>query len=174
MARPTLPKLLLTIRFAPPIIPEDYSPLPPTLGAPVLGPSAPSLAPRDRGAILGEKPLPGKSVFSFLTPEARAQISQATGRSDLPPALNQSGPAGTSLARGAAIGRTNMPSIPKDTAVAALNGGFMPYGDNPEKQKRYRAYLEIHAELSEKPLIKAPPPTKSLGPSNFPAILSFP
>lgn len=30
----------------------------------------------------------------------------------------------------------------------------MPYGDNLEKQKRYRAYLEIQAELSERPLTK--------------------
>jgi len=157
MVRPIIPKLIVPIRFASPIIPDGYSPLPPTLGVPVVGPSARSLAPKDRGALLGEKPLPGKSVFSFLTPEARAQISQATGRSDLPPALNEYGPAETSKARGAAVARTNIPSIPKETAVAALNGGFMPYGDNPEKQKRYRAYLEMQAELSEKPLIKVLP-----------------
>jgi hypothetical protein len=30
----------------------------------------------------------------------------------------------------------------------------MPYGDNSEKQKRYRAYLEIQAELSERPLVR--------------------
>lgn len=154
-------RFVLTVRFAPPVIPEDYSPLPPTLGVPVLGLSTHRLAPRDRGALLGEKPLPGKSVFSFLTPEARAQISQATGRSDLPPALNESGPT-TSKPRGTAVGRTNIPSVSKDTAVAALNGGFMPYGDNPEKQKRYRAYLEAQAELSEKPIIKAPSPSSQL------------
>lgn len=137
--------------FAPPVIPDNYAPLPPTLGAPVLGLQARPLAPQDRGALLGEKPLPGKSVFSFLTPEARAQISQATGRSDLPPAFSEIGPAGS---KPRAVGRASIPGVAKEVAVAALKGGFMPYGDNLEKQKRYRAYLELHAELSEKPLVK--------------------
>ena len=103
--------------------------------------------------MLGEKPLPGKSVFSFLTPEARAQISQATGKSNLPPALNEVGPS-SSKSRSSIQWKSALPSIPKETAVAALNGGFMPYGDNPEKQKRYRLYLEIQAELTERPLTK--------------------
>lgn len=95
-------------------------------------------------------------MFSFLTPEARAQISQATGKSNLPPALNEVGPS-SSKARGSIQGKSSLPSIPKDTAIAALNGGFMPYGDNPEKQKRYRIYLEIQAELTERPLTKVCP-----------------
>lgn len=146
----------LTFRFSPPEIPDGWGPLPPTLGAPVLGPSAQTqLAPKDRGALLGEKPLPGKSVFSFLTPEARARISQATGNTNLPPALNEIGPESSkSTFRGTATAKSSLPPVPKDTAVAALNGGFMPYGDNPEKQKRYRAYLEIQAELSERPLVR--------------------
>jgi G patch domain-containing protein 1 len=147
---------LSNVRFSPPEIPEGWTPHPPTLGAPVLGPSAQTqLAPKDRGAILGEKPLPGKSVFAFLTPEARARISQATGNTNLPPALNEAGPeSSSSKSRGTATAKSSLPPIPKDTAVAALNGGFMPYGDNPEKQKRYRAYLEIQAELSERPLVR--------------------
>jgi G patch domain-containing protein 1 len=144
-------------RFSPPEIPEGYTPIPPTLGAPVIGPSAQApLAPKERGALLGEKPLPGKSVFSFLTPEARAQISQATGKSNLPPALNEVGPSSSNARRSVAV-KSSLPPISKDTAVAALNGGFMPYGDNPEKQKRYRAYLEIQAELSERSLTKVSP-----------------
>jgi len=51
----------------------------------------------------------------------------------------------------------NLPNVPKETAVAALSGGFMPYGDNPDKQKRYRAYLELMADLSERPLTKVFP-----------------
>jgi G patch domain-containing protein 1 len=102
--------------------------------------------------MLGEKPLPGKSVFAFLTPEARAQISQATGKPNLPPALNEIGPS-TSKPK-AFSGNSGLPSIPKDTAIAALSGGFMPYGDDLEKQKRYRAYLEIQGELSERVLMK--------------------
>ena len=141
------------IRFSPPSIPEDYTPIAPTLGAPILGPSRTPLAPKDRGALLGEKPLPGKSVFSFLSPEARAQISQATGKTNLPAALNETGPS-SSKSRGTVTAKSNLPSVPKETAIAALNGGFMPYGDNLDKQKRYRAYLEIQAELSERPLTR--------------------
>jgi G patch domain-containing protein 1 len=146
----------LMFRFSPPQIPEGYTTHPPTLGVPVLGPSAQTqLAPKDRGALLGEKPLPGKSVFSFLTPEARARISQATGNTNLPPALNEvSTSSSSSKSRGTATAKSSLPPIPKDAAVAALNGGFMPYGDNLEKQQRYRSYLEIQAELSERPLVR--------------------
>ena len=44
----------------------------------------------------------------------------------------------------------------------------MPYGDNLKKQKRYRAYLEIMGDLSERPLtrVNQPPPV--------PRVLSFP
>jgi G patch domain-containing protein 1 len=140
-------------RFTPPEIPENWTPRPPVLGAPAPGPSAQvSLAPRDRGAMLGEKPLPGKSVFAFLTPEARAQISQATGKTNLPPALGEVGP--TSSKPKGISAKSGLPSIPKDTAIAALSGGFMPYGDDLQKQKRYRGYLEIQGELSERALLK--------------------
>jgi G patch domain-containing protein 1 len=147
------PSIRANIRFHPPEIPPDYVPQPPVLGAPVFGPSQTQLAPKDRGALLGEKPLPGKSVFSFLTPEARARITQATGKSNLPPALSEVGPS-TSKPKGNITAKSNLPSVPKETAIAALNGGFMPYGDNLDKQKRYRAYLEIQGELSERPLTK--------------------
>jgi len=141
-------------RFHPPEIPEDYVPQPPVLGAPPPGPTTQTpLAPKDRGALLGEKPLPGKSVFSFMTPEARAKIQAATGKTNLPPALNEAGPT-TSKSKISTAVKSNLPQIPKETAVAALSGGFMPYGDNVDKQKRYRAYLEIMAELSERPLTK--------------------
>jgi G patch domain-containing protein 1 len=87
--------------------------------------------------------LPGKSVFSFLTPEARAKISLATGKTNLPPALSELGPS-------AAPGKSGLPSVPRETALKALGGGFMPYGDDVQKQGRYRAYLEIQGGLSER------------------------
>ena len=147
------------IRFSPPNVPDDWVPSP-TLGAPISSSNLPPvLAPKDRGALLDEKPLPGKSVFSFLTPEARARISQATGRSDLPPALNEPG---TSSSRSTTSLRSSLPSIGKETALAALRGGFLPYGDNLEKQKRYRAYLEIQAEVSERPLARVVSPLNLL------------
>jgi G patch domain-containing protein 1 len=149
--------LISNHRFEPPTIPEDYIPQPPLLGTAPLGPSTQpqQLAPKDRGALLGETPLPGKSVFSFLTPEARAKLSAATGKSNLPAALNETGPASsTAKSKVSITAKSNLPTVPKETAIAALNGGFMPYGDNLEKQKRYRAYLEIMGELSERPLTR--------------------
>jgi G patch domain-containing protein 1 len=88
-----------------------------------------------------------------MTPEARARIQAATGRTNLPPALNEVGPT-TSKSKISTAIKSNLPQISTETAVAALRGGFIPYGDNPDKQKRYRSYLEIMAELSERPLTK--------------------
>jgi G patch domain-containing protein 1 len=150
-------KIGLICRFSPPEIPEGWTPLPPVLGAAIQTRTPQTqLNPRERGAILGEEQLPGKSVFSFLTPEARAQISQASGKTNLPPALSEIGPASTKP-RNTVAAKSSLPPVPKEAAVAALNGGFMPYGDNLEKQKRYRAYLEIQAELSERPLTRVFP-----------------
>ncbi|KAG5440026.1 hypothetical protein PCK2_000634 [Pneumocystis canis] len=116
------------IWFDPPVVPPDYVPSAPysekkktTRGL---------LQPRDRGAILGETPLPGKSVFDFLSPSAREHMVQVTGKTDFPPAKNES----------LMLKNTPKPDIPlidKKTALNALNNKFMPYEDNQEKRKRY-------------------------------------
>ncbi|RYC54481.1 hypothetical protein CHU98_g11730, partial [Xylaria longipes] len=45
---------------------------------------ASKLDPKSRAALLGEAQLPGKSVFDFLSPEARERLASATGKANLP------------------------------------------------------------------------------------------
>ncbi|KAG7101144.1 hypothetical protein HYQ44_019625 [Verticillium longisporum] len=42
--------------------------------------------PRSRALALGEAPLPGKSIFDFLSTAARERLVAASGRTNLPPA----------------------------------------------------------------------------------------
>ena len=81
--------------YAPPIIPagwKNFRDLPSTSTASAEWQSTADAAktstlnPSARANILGEQALPGRSVFDFLTPEARARLVAATGRNDLPPA----------------------------------------------------------------------------------------
>ncbi|RKF73324.1 Uncharacterized protein C20H4.06c [Golovinomyces cichoracearum] len=104
-----------------------------------------------RASILGESSLPGKSVFDFLTPAARDRVAAASGKHNLPAALGQ-------VPKEYEISEeerrieliTQIPKLDKLTADAALSrgtSGFMPYGDDLEKRKRYRAYLEFQAGI---------------------------
>ena len=103
------------------------------------------LDPRSRGVLLGETPLPGKSVFDFMSTTARERIAVLTGKTNLPPALNEAPPAGYSPSP-----LTDMiPKVDRSVALGALNGGFIPYADDMEKRKRYRRFLEIQAGLRE-------------------------
>ncbi|KAF8474694.1 hypothetical protein BDZ91DRAFT_711515 [Kalaharituber pfeilii] len=97
------------------------------------------------GELLGETPLPGKSVFDFMSPAARARIAAATGRTDLPPARNEPPPPGYTASSPAEY----VPKLDKAAAFGALSGGFMPYADDLEKRLRYRRFLEIQAGLAE-------------------------
>ena len=47
------------------------------------------LNPLSRATILGEKQLPGKSVFDFLSISARDRLAAATGKADLPEAKGE-------------------------------------------------------------------------------------
>lgn len=108
---------------------------------------ASKLDPRSRAEVLGEKQLPGKSVFDFMTPEARDRLAAASGRTDLPRGLGQM-PAGASVPSEEERRREllrQVPELDKATALAALArgaGGGAPYADDDEKRARYRAYLE--------------------------------
>ena len=112
--------------------------------------------PRSRAAILGEKALPGKSVFDFLSSAARDQMAAAAGRKDLPPARGEL-PEGSALSeadRQSALW-DKMPKLDKETATAALSrsaGG--PYADDEAKRARYRAYLENQADPGQAPPAK--------------------
>ncbi|KAF2842519.1 DUF1604-domain-containing protein [Patellaria atrata CBS 101060] len=108
---------------------------------------ASTLNPTARAALLGESPLPGKSVFDFLSPATRNKLASATGRSDLPPAKSEAPPSEhrkTEEQKQADLWAL-VPQLDKETADAALKRGWMLYADDLEKRERYRAFLELKA-----------------------------
>ncbi|KFY48271.1 hypothetical protein V495_01477 [Pseudogymnoascus sp. VKM F-4514 (FW-929)] len=114
---------------------------------------ASTLDPKSRAALLGEAPLPGKSVFDFLSKSARDRIASASGKTNLPAALGEV-PEGyvpqPGRRRESPAGQ--IPNIDIDVAVAALGrsgSGWMPYSDNEEKRSRYKIYLEIQAGIRD-------------------------
>jgi G patch domain-containing protein 1 len=140
--------------YAPPEVPPNWKPsisegldsteIKPHLSLKEVA-QASTLDPSSRAAILGEEALPGKSIFDFLTPAARAKLVAATGRTDLPPALGEKPdiPPDPLLAR--------IPHIDPATARSALSG-FIPYQDDLDKRGRYRRYLEIEAGINPGPI----------------------
>ncbi|KAA8652020.1 hypothetical protein EYZ11_009494 [Aspergillus tanneri] len=115
---------------------------------------ASSLDPTSRAALLGETQLPGKSIFDWMTPEARERIMKLTGKTDLPPALGEKAPKGYELTDSQR--RKDLwdlvPKLDKQLAVQALTraaSGWMPYSDDQDKRSRYRTFLEVHAGLRD-------------------------
>ncbi|CAK7263225.1 hypothetical protein SEPCBS57363_000444 [Sporothrix epigloea] len=113
---------------------------------------ASKLNPTSRAAVLGEGQLPGKSVFDYLSRDARDRIVAATGRRDLPEAHGEvpEAYALTEQEKQDQLLRA-MPSLDKATAVAAIARGARgggPYQDNEAKRSRYRAYLECQAGIA--------------------------
>ena len=108
-----------------------------------------SLDPKSRALLLGEAQLPGKSVFDFLSPEARERLASASGKANLPPALNEI-PEGYAMSEEEKDAQIlhQVPQIDKQTAAAALSRGAAgsgPYADDEAKRGRYRQFLEYFA-----------------------------
>lgn len=148
-------------QYAAPEIPEGWKPSKETTATPQDTPDYVSTAdaakaslhdPKTRAALLGEAQLPGKSVFDYMTPESRARLAKATGRTDLPPALGEKPPAGYEIsdAQKKKDLWSLIPKLDKDVATQALSrgiAGWMPYAEDEDKRARYRAYLELQAEF---------------------------
>jgi G patch domain-containing protein 1 len=147
-------------RYAPPKIPEGWKSSKaaattrdvPTYVSTAEAAKASSLDPKSRAAILGERQLPGKSVFDYMTPESRARLVKVTGRTDLPPALGEKPPKGfeTSETQKTRDLWNVVPKLDKNVATQALSrgvGGWSPYMEDPDKRERYRTFLEIQAGL---------------------------
>ncbi|KAK1776739.1 hypothetical protein QBC45DRAFT_444086, partial [Copromyces sp. CBS 386.78] len=124
---------------------------------------ASTLDPKARAALLGEKQLPGKSVFDFISPASRDRLAAVTGRADLPQAL---GEVPAAYARSEAEKQQELldrvPKLDKETAIAAISrgvGGGAPYSEDEEKRARYRGYLEFQAGFRPQGL---PPKPKKL------------
>ncbi|KAL3480134.1 hypothetical protein BJX99DRAFT_220775 [Aspergillus californicus] len=149
-------------KYAPPEIPKDWKPAK-TISK-VRGASdyvstaeaakASTLDPVSRAALLGEDPLPSKSIFDWMTPEGREKIAKLTGKSNLPPALGEKAPKGFELSEPQKRKELwdLVPKLDKLVAVQALAraaSGWMPYSEDEGKRTRYRTYLEIRAGLRD-------------------------
>ena len=147
-------------KYPPPEIPSDWkssksptsTPATTNYQSTASASAASNHDPKSRASLLGETPLPGKSIFDYLTPAARSRIASATGKTNLPSALSEvpppsyGGSAGTTASDLASL----VPHLPRSTALTALGrgpGGWMPYGEDPAKRTRYRRFLELHAGL---------------------------
>ncbi|KAL8939376.1 MAG: hypothetical protein Q9216_003389 [Gyalolechia sp. 2 TL-2023] len=105
-----------------------------------------TLSPKSRAAILGETALPGKSVFDYLTPNARSRIATAANNQHLPPALSEA----TAHSSASKSLHSLIPALSAETAITALGrgtAGWMPYAEDLSKRARYRLFLEIRAGL---------------------------
>ena len=157
-------------KYPPPNIPPDWksSKKPSTLtSSPSSQPyqsaasvaAASRLSPKSRAALLGETQLPGKSVFDFLTPDARSRIASATNNQNLPPALGEASKSSSSSQPKTL--QSLIPNLDQDTAMRALGRGttgWMPYAEDPAKRARYRTFLEIRAGLRPEGTLPDRPP----------------
>lgn len=121
---------------------------------------ASTLDPKTRASILGEKQLPGKSVFDFLSPAARERLVAATGNTSLPEAKGEV-PPGYTLSEEKRMQEllSRVPQLGKEAAVAAISRGVgsgAPYSDDENKRARYIAFLEYQAGFKPTPGIMLP------------------
>ncbi|KAF4950908.1 hypothetical protein FSARC_13067 [Fusarium sarcochroum] len=108
---------------------------------------------KSRAALLGEKSLPGKSVFDFITSSARDRLATASGNKNLPQGLGEV-PEGFSMSEEEKQQALwdEAPKLDRETAMAAISRGSSgPYADNEDKKARYRTYLE-HFATGNQPL----------------------
>ncbi|KAG6001589.1 hypothetical protein E4U21_004073 [Claviceps maximensis] len=146
----------LLIQYAPPAVPDGWQSSrklsakdgPSTYTSTVDAAKASTLDPRSRAALLGEKALPGKSVFDFISTAARDKLAAVSGNQNLPPGLGQLPDGHVPISpeeRRQALWK-QVPKLDQQTAAAALSrssGG--PYADDEAKRERYRKYLMSQA-----------------------------
>jgi G patch domain-containing protein 1 len=122
--------------------------------SPAEAAKASSLDAQSRSALLGEEQLPGKSVFDFLSPSARARIVAFSGKSNLPAAGGEKGPKGQEITEEEQSNNLQnvVPHLDSNVALQALArgvDGWMPYAEDEAKRSRYRIYLETQAGTRE-------------------------
>lgn len=113
---------------------------------------ASTLDPKARAAMLGETPLPGKSIFDYVTPAARDRLAAASGRTDLPQGRGEAPPKASTNSTSPSTSTTTPNNLDTPTALAALSrstSGWTPYTEDPPKRDRYRTFLEFSAGLRD-------------------------
>ncbi|KAJ3291007.1 hypothetical protein HK104_006374 [Borealophlyctis nickersoniae] len=141
------PYALVTLRsrYPPPEVPADFVAVhafkddAPNRSQPA-GHQSSQLTADQRRDILGEEALkgPARSVFAFVPLKEQGRLQQFIEH------------ATKSRAAKADSGQKEterIPQVGKEAALAALKG-FMPFGNDLEKQRRYRSYLEVQAGLA--------------------------
>ncbi|EIN06259.1 hypothetical protein PUNSTDRAFT_145550 [Punctularia strigosozonata HHB-11173 SS5] len=105
----------------------------------------------ERGALLGETPLPAapKSVFDFISSKDRDRLKTIASTAHQPSAP---------VPPPAKPANIQIPHVEPSTAQLALRG-FQPYTSDPVRQARYTAFLQSHANSQE--LTIEPLPGKS-------------
>ncbi|KAI9734898.1 MAG: hypothetical protein M1834_001978 [Cirrosporium novae-zelandiae] len=126
---------------------------------------ASNMDPKSRAALLGESQLPGKSVFDFLSPEARDRLAKVSGKGNLPAGLGEAPPKGYELTEEQKQEelRRLVPHVDKEVAAQALGrgvGGWMPYAEDESKRARYRFFLEGQAGFRQELPERAPGASK--------------
>ncbi|KAJ6143822.1 hypothetical protein N7471_003275 [Penicillium samsonianum] len=148
-------------KYDPPVIPEGWKPAKEISSekrdqsnyvSTADAAKASSLNPTSRAALLGEDQLPGKSIFDYMTPEAREKIAKLTGNTNLPPALGEKAPKGYEFPESQK--RKDfwdlVPKLDKQIAAQALAravSGWMPYQEDEKKRARYQIFLEVSAGI---------------------------
>ncbi len=115
---------------------------------------ASTLDAKGRSALLGEKALPGKSIFDFIPKNARDRLAAISGKADLPQGLGEAAPEGHLPASNVQPKDlwSLVPVLEKSLAAAALAKGatgWMPYAEDMQKRARYVGFLELKAGLKE-------------------------
>jgi G patch domain-containing protein 1 len=128
------------IWYPPPKVPREWIPKPVTTVAIKNDHQyrSMSLNPDQRRDLLGEEALkaPSRSVFSFMSMKDQEKLKSMAEKVHV-----------------------EAPEVSKEQALAALKG-FMPFGNDPAKQTRYRQFLEYKAgQIASLP---EPPPVSCL------------
>ncbi|KAG2141951.1 hypothetical protein DEU56DRAFT_795742 [Suillus clintonianus] len=115
------------------------------------------ISANQRGAVLGETPLPSatRSVFEYISKKDQERIKNIAASRFAPESTSDAPSPGPPLPTPPTITHTE-PHV----AQAALLG-FQPFTTDPSKQARYTAYLRAHAQ----PGSGAIPPTQMSGQS---------
>nr|XP_019003730.1 G patch domain-containing protein 1 [Kwoniella mangroviensis CBS 8507]OCF67191.1 G patch domain-containing protein 1 [Kwoniella mangroviensis CBS 8507] len=97
-----------------------------------------------RGAALGEeqRTSKAKSVFEYMSSKDRERLASIASTAAQPPSqsLSLQAPPEEEEVMAPAATEVDIPPLSPRTASAALKG-FIPYGDDLEKQDRYKSYL---------------------------------
>lgn len=151
-------------KYPPPKVPEGWEPAnskdagkpsdPSTFQSTADAARASTMDPAARAAVLGEQQLPGKSIFDFMSKEARERLVTATGKTNLPQARGEAAPAGYERSE-AQKQKTLWDLVPRlDSTVAAGalqrgTSGWMPYSEDEAKRARYRIFLEVSSGIRD-------------------------